>query len=162
MIDKNGKLFGKVNLIDLIIILVVLLVAGFFILRGTGVIGGGSDGETTQVRISFFGAEVPDFVVDYLHAGDSVYDHTEEVTLGTVESWETGEPSGYESVINGEVQEVSREGFVSVKLTILADAVMGEHGATIGGELYGVGHTLSLYAGQSKMYLKISAIEPVS
>ena len=30
MIDKNGKLFGKINIIDLLIILVIIAAAVFF------------------------------------------------------------------------------------------------------------------------------------
>jgi len=31
MIDKNGKLFGKINIIDLLIILVIIAAAVFFV-----------------------------------------------------------------------------------------------------------------------------------
>lgn len=34
MIDKNGKLFGKINIIDLLIILVIIAAAVFFCNQG--------------------------------------------------------------------------------------------------------------------------------
>lgn len=162
MIDKNGKLFGKINLIDLLIIIVILAVAAFVALRVTGVVGGSGGGNTTPVRISFEGSEVPDYVIDYIHEGESVMDFNEEVTMGVVESFTTGEPISYEIAADGQVQPIRKEGHVSLDLKITADAVMGEHGATIGGELYGVGHTLVIFAGQAKLYLKISGIEPLA
>lgn len=160
MIDKNGKLFGKINLIDLIIILVIIIVVVFVALRVTG--GGGGDSGAVPVKISFFATEVPDYVVDYINVGDSVMDYTEDVAMGTVESFETGEPLGYDTDANGEVQAVVREGHKSLSMTITGKAVMSEHGATIGGELYGVGHTLTIFAGKAKLYLKISGIEELA
>ena len=52
MIDKNGKLFGKVNLIDLLIVIVLVALVGFlgyrFLIRDdTGVVN------TQTVYISF-------------------------------------------------------------------------------------------------------------
>ena len=55
MIDKNGKLFGKINIIDLLIILVIVAAAAFFAVRYLG--GGGEDsvGSTkTTAEISFY------------------------------------------------------------------------------------------------------------
>lgn len=160
MIDKNGKLFGKINLIDLIIVLVIILVVVFVALRVTGV-GGGDEG-AAPVRISMFASEVPDYVLEYLVEGDSVMDFTEETELGTVESFETGEPFSYETTTNGEVQSVVKKGHKSLTLNVTGNAVLGEHGATIGGELYGVGHTLTVFAGKAKIFLRISGIEAIS
>lgn len=161
MVDKNGKLFGKINLIDFLIILVLVLAVAFVALRVTGVVGGSEQKDPVPVRISFFGSEVPDYVVNSLKEGDKVYDFSEDIILGTVESWEIDDPLGYVVDDFGDVHGVAKEGEKSLTLTITGEAVMGDYGATIEGELYGVGHTTLLYAGVAKLWVKVSAIEPI-
>lgn len=160
MVDKNGKLFGKINLIDLIIVIILIAVVAFAAMKVLN--RGTTDNNLTQVRISFFTDEVPDYVTDALEVGTGVLDSSENVTIGTVESFEIGEPLGYVTDTDGEVQAVTRVGFKSLDLNVLADAELSEHGATIDGVLYGVGHTLTIYAGKAKIYLKVSGIEPIN
>ncbi|MFB0920964.1 MAG: DUF4330 domain-containing protein [Oscillospiraceae bacterium] len=160
MIDKNGKLFGKINLIDFIIVLVIIALAVFVALKVVD--KGNENTNLSQVRISFFGDETPDYVAKVLEKGTSVMDSTEKVTLGTVESFEVGAPIGYDTNANGEVQQVVRQGYNSVSITAIGKGALSEHGVTIDGVLYGVGHTLTIYAGKAKLYLKISGIEAVS
>lgn len=163
MIDKNGKLFGKINLIDLIIILILLALAVFAVFKF--VVPSSSDSQATQIKLTLFCEETPDYVVDYIEEGASVYDSGEGITIGTVESYETGEPIGYETKDNGEGDNeeyhVSRDGYVSVTLVVDATGVDGENGVTINGVLYGVGHTMTIYAGQAKLYLRVKGIEEV-
>ncbi len=160
MVDKNGKLFGKVNLIDLLIVLVLLALAAFVAFKVFAPDDSGA--ELSQVRVSFFGEEVPDYVIDVLEEGTPVLDSKENVTMGTVESFETSAPIGYETDTLGEIQAVTRSGHHALSITATARGVVGDHGVTIDGMLYGVGHTLTIYAGKAKLYLKISAIEPVA
>lgn len=160
MMDKNGKLFGKINLIDFIIVLVIIAAVAFVALKVVN--KGNTDSNQTQLHISFYCEETPDYVVNVLKEGTSVLDMTEKVTIGTVESFKVGEPMGFFTDTKGVVQEVQREGYNSVTINVLANGEISEHGATIGGVLYGVGHTLTIYAGEAKLYLKVSAIEPVA
>jgi len=160
MLDNNGKLFGKINLIDLIIVLVLIALVTFVALK----VVHKDDGQASlsQVSISFYGEEAPDYVANALEKGASVLDSKENVTLGTIQDFEIAAPLGYDTNANGEVQEVVRQGYNSVSVTAIGSGVIGEHGVTIDGVLYGVGHTLTIYAGKAKLYLKISAIEPVA
>lgn len=160
MIDKNGKLFGKVNLIDL---LIVLVLAALVIFAAVKVVGAkNNEVPQTEIKMSFYSDEVPEFVTDNLKVGAPVLDEAKDVTMGTVTAFEVGEPLGYSTDANGEVQAVYRNGYKSVRIDIAATGELGAHGATIGGVLYGVGHTLTIYAGQAKVYIKISAIEPAA
>lgn len=158
MIDQNGKLFGKINLIDLIIVLILLALATLATIKFTS--ARNSAAQLTEIKMSFYSDEVPEFVTDNLEVGASVLDESKDVTMGVVKSFEVGEPLGYATDTDGEVKQVFRNGYKSVKLNITALGELGEHGATIGGVLYGVGHTLTIYAGQAKVYIKISSIEP--
>ena len=160
MVDKNGKLFGKINLIDFIIVLIVIALVAFVALKVVNKDNGSAN--LSQVKISFYGEETPDYVAKVLEKGASVLDSKENVTMGTIEDFEVGAPLGYDTNANGEVEEVIRQGYNSVTINAVGQGVLGEHGVTINGVLYGVGHTLTIYAGKAKLYLKISAIEPVA
>lgn len=157
---KDGKLFGKINIIDFVIVLIVLAAVVFVAMKVVD--KGNETAELSQVRISFYADEVPEYVANVLEVGTSVLDSTEDVTLGTVESFEVGAPVGYETDTKGEIQSVVREGYNSVTISALAEGELTEHGITIGGVLYGVGHTLTIYAGKAKLYLKVSGIEAVA
>ena len=160
MIDKNGKLFGKINLIDFIIVLIVIALAAFVALK---VVDKGNEGANlSEVRISFFGEETPDYVTKYIENGTPVLDGTEKVSLGTVESFELGSPLSYATTTNGDVQQVFKEGYSSVSITAIVKGELGANGVTIDGVLYGVGHTLPIYAGKAKLFMKVSGIEAVS
>ncbi len=160
MVDKNGKLFGKVNLIDLIIVLVLLALVAFVAMK---VVDKGSENANlSQVKISFYGEEIPDYVANALEKGTSVLDSKENVVMGTVEDFEIGAPIGYETDTNGEVETVVRQGYNSVTINAIGTGELSEHGVTIDGVLYGVGHTLTIYAGKAKLYLKVSGIEAIS
>ncbi len=160
MIDKNGKLFGKINLIDLIIVLVLAALVVFAAIKITG--SRNNETPLSEIKMSFYSDEVPEFVTDNLKVGTTVLDESKDVTMGVVAGFEVGDPLGYATDTNGQIQEVYRNGYKSVKIDITAMGELGEHGATIGGVLYGVGHTLTIYAGQAKVYIKISSIEPAA
>lgn len=160
MIDKNGKIFGKVNLVDLIIIFILIAMAAFAVFKFA--IPSDSEVIETQMYLTLFCEETPDYVLDYLIEGSPVYDSSEGVAIGTLESFEIGEPVGYEPKGDGKdysLYQVSRDGYSSVTLRIIASGVNGVRGATIEDVLYGVGHTMTVYAGQSKLYLRVSGIE---
>lgn len=160
MIDQNGKIFGKINLIDLIIVIVLIALCAFAALKLVN--SKNNETQLTEMKISFFSDEVPEFVTDYIEIGASVLDETKDVTMGTVTGFEVGEPLGYATDARGEVQQVYRNGYKSVRVDMSAVGELGENGATIGGAMYGVGHTLTIYAGRAKLYIKISAIEPAA
>lgn len=160
MVDKNGKLFGKINLIDLLIVLVLIALVAFVALKVVD--KSDESANLTQVRISFFGEEAPDYVANALEKGTTVLDSKENVTMGTIEDFEIGDPLGYDTDANGEVQQVIRQGYNSVSITAVGTGELTEHGVTIDGVLYGVGHTLTIYAGKAKLYLKVSGIEAVA
>ncbi len=160
MIDEKGKLFGKVNLVDLIIVLVILAAVAYL---GMTFLGPESAVTSTEtVKISFYGEEVPEYVVETIEAGTPVWDLTENVTIGSVNSWETGESISYVvSTAQSIAFETPKTGYNSIELEVDAEGVLEAHGVRIGGSLYGVGHSVTLYAGDAKMFLKVSGIEGI-
>ena len=160
MIDKNGKLFGKINIIDLIVILLVVAMVAFF---GISKISKKDTGEVTEeskITMEFATDEVYDYVVEHVKEGDALYDADFNKKIGTVKSFEAGPSRAYTTTSDGKLVMNEKEGFSS--LTIVCDVeggVLEDNGVDVDGTKYGVGHTLTIRAGLAKIYLKVSDIK---
>ena len=161
MIDKNGKIGGKVNIIDLLILLVILAALGFvayrFVVKDrTGVIN------TQEVTISLTGTEVSNYVVENLELGARLLDDTENNVLGYVTDIRTGPGYHYTVDNNGETVAVFPEDSSSVVITGRATGTLDANGLLIGGTRYAIGHTFVVYVGDCKLYLRISGLDPAA
>lgn len=157
MIDNNGKIFGKVNLIDLIIILILVALVVLAVFKFA--VPSEDDNMASQVKITLFCEETPSYVINYIKEGAPVLDTKEDITIGTVKNFEAGEPIGFETDKDGLMYEVTRANYNSVTIEVAANGDIGENGVTVDGVLYAVGHTMTIYAGQAKLYLRVSGIE---
>ena len=161
MIDKNGKIGGKVSIIDLLIVLVLLAALAFvgyrFLTKDrSGVVN------TQQVYLSFTGAEVPNYVVENIEMGARVFDDTENNVLGYVTDVQTGQGYHYDVDKEGKTVALFPEDSSSVVITSLATGTLDPNGLLIGGTRYAIGHTFVVYVGDCKMYLRISGLEPAA
>ena len=161
MIDKNGKLFGKINLIDLLIVLVIIALAIFIVVRFVSPKDDGPD--LVPIKISMYSSEEPDFVVNHLKEGAPVKDGKEESIIGTLDSIEIGDPISYaENEDATAVIPAIKEDCNSVEIQILANGEINDFGANVNGVQYAVGHSLVVYAGNAKLYLRVSDIQPAA
>ncbi len=154
IIDKKGKLFGKINIIDLLVILILvaaIAVVGvrFLAPKDTG---------TDVLQMQFYVEEVNDWVADKIEIGDSLYDGTYEMDLGKVTNIETGEPMTWGLTQEGQYVLAPRDGYCSLTITGEVVGTKTDIGAEIDGNLYGVGHSMVLYAGDAKIYLRVQDI----
>ena len=151
---KNGKLFGKINIIDFLVVLVILVgiaaVAVFlFVPRGAG----------DELVMQYMIEEVDTFVADKVKVGDELYDESFSLDLGYVTAVEKGPSVSYIENARGGYSRISKDGLYSM---IITGEVMGKKtslGAEIGGKKYGVGHTFVLRAGDAKLYLRVYDIK---
>ena len=157
MLDNKGRLFGKVNIVDLLIV-IIIIAAGIFL--GKMLFGPESTlAQTKKVTLTLYCEETPKYVAEQLEAGSEAWDAESNVTLGTLTEWRTGESVSAVTDITGQVVEISREDYCSVTLTVDGDGVIGDHGVTIGGTLYAAGHSMSVYFGDCKLFLKVRSVE---
>ena len=159
MIDKNGKIGGKVSVIDLIIVVILLAALAFVGVRfltkdRSGVVN------TQKAYMSFTGTEVSNYVVEQLKLGAKVLDDTENNILGYVTDIQTGQGYHYGVDNHGETVAVFPEDSSSVMVTSLAEGTLDGNGILIGGTRYAIGHTFVLYVGDCKLYLRIASLEP--
>ncbi len=151
-IDKKGKLFGKINIIDLLIL--IILVAAIAIL-GVKFLGGGRGTDSQVLEMKFHIEEIDTWVTENVKVGDALYDGTYEQPLGTVTNVETEPSKTWGLGADGQYVLSSREGFKSMTITGEVLGTKTDVGAKVGGELYGVGHSMILYAGDAKLYLRV-------
>ena len=57
--------------------------------------------------------------------------------------------------------EITREDYCSATLVCEGEGVMGTHGVTIGGTLYGAGQSMSVYFNDCKLFLRVQSIEVI-
>ena len=155
---ENKK--ARLNIIDILIILVVLAGVVFFAYKF--MTAGGTAAPMDKVQIVFFEEECPDYVPEHTHVGDSVLDGTTNTYLGTVADIEVDESVTYTyNDLTSETTLGHKEGYVSAYITADCVGQMTDNGVVIDGTLYSVGHTLILHAGQGKYYLTIYSIDGV-
>ena len=158
MIDKNGKIGGKINLIDLLIIIVLVAVVGFigyrFLIKDdAGIVN------TETVTLQFTCAETKNFVADRLETGVNVLDTEENNSMGTVTDIEIGEAYEYVVTEGGETVQKNAEDCSSVVVTTETSGTLDGNGVLIGGARYAVGHSMVIYVGDCKLYVQISAVD---
>ncbi|MFO7273402.1 MAG: DUF4330 domain-containing protein [Bacillota bacterium] len=88
LIDNKGRLFGKINLLDLVVLLGLLAVAGRF---AYGALAGSSAAPTGQdqvIEMTLRFPAVTQWTVDAIQVGDEVYDSKSNTWMGKiVETW---------------------------------------------------------------------------
>lgn len=158
MDKKKGMIFGKINIIDLAILLIIIAGVAFFAVKfmTTGTV------ETVKdtVTITYFEEECPAYVIENTNVGDPVLDGTTNGSLGVVTDVKVDESVTY-NVNNstGEVTLGSKEGYVSAYITTEVEGTLTANGVVIDGTLYSIGHTVVLHAGYGKYYLQIYSVE---
>lgn len=154
----NKKSLGKLNWVDVIIIVAVVaavIIVGVKFLKPTV---SESNDTSTKMELTFFVEEAPEYAAGIIKEGDRVYDETMNCVLGTVKSVEIGESRAYAANADGQMVCSNKPGYNSVKIVSEVNAQKYENGVIVGVTRYGVGHTFTFYAGQAKLYGKLAAI----
>ncbi len=163
MIDEKGKLFGKINIIDLFIIIVILAVGAYAVKSMTSQeVNFANTGSVSKYRIQFFTERVSDFVIDKVKVGDPVEEEGRVSTLGNVTEIQLDDAFEYNPDANGQTQKSTIPDHKSLVLTMEVDGSDYNHGVIIQGNKYSVGHSLTVRAGVSKIFGRIYSIEKIN
>lgn len=156
--ESSWKKF-KFNIVDVIIIVLLICVAVFAV----RFFYDGNSGATVQetYHLTFYGEEVPDYVIPNTQIGDTVYDFDDKITLGTVTDISSDISQTYVETPDGRMVLGPKENYSSVYITIEVLGTRTDNGVIVGGVLYSVGHSVVLYAGDGKYFMKTYRIEPV-
>lgn len=156
--EKKKRRF---NAVDVIFLIVIVLGVLFIALRlgGIDVVEKLTGGDKTETFIvTFSGDEVPEFVAERIENGAPVKDEELSVSLGTVSGLVTGPSRSVSNLPDGTIVVSSRDGYLSVELSATLNAKDTGNGIEVDGLLLGVGHSMTLRAGDAKMYLIVSDI----
>ena len=162
MIDDKGRLFGKISLIDIF----VLIVLGLVFLVVYFQIGTNSKAATREsdqlIQITFYKEALEDFTVKALKEGARVENDTNATFMGNIVNLEIGESVNYMPDVNGREIASPMEGFSSVTITTEVMGKLSDGSALLSGNLYGAGTQIIIWAGKAKMQLYISDVQPVN
>ena len=165
VIDKNGRLFGKVSVID-VVVAALLLAAGLFLgarflsSRGAAIAPGG--GSLDLLEIKFYAEEVNDFVAEAIEVGDAAKEFAQYASFGTVTRVEVEPSVMFVADFDGlALYSRPKEGYNSVTVTMRARGKIEATGFSLDGTTYFVGKTVILYLGKAGFQGRISGVEVV-
>ena len=161
IIDKDAKFFGKINIIDFCIILVLIAAAAFAIIKLTGgsAVTVINPAQEKTVEMKFYVPDVEDFRVDAMAVGDNLYDDSKNLFLGKITNLDVQDAAIFNADAQGNTIKSDKEGYSSLEITTELKATPFENGILIAGNRYGVGHSLTIRAGKSFIYLRISGVK---
>ena len=144
LIDKKGRLFGKVNIVDLIIILVILsLIGGIYF-----VFFGGSDKQVVETSKIVYEFEITNVNKDFFDAitpGDPIRDNIRGNEIGTVVSKVFRKATMLnEDLINGKYVIVEVPDAYDVVITIEGKANITPANIIVGGAEIKIGKKFSI------------------
>lgn len=137
MIDKKGKLFGIINIIDLLFILIlgVALVGGFLRFKDSNIVAE----STNPGKISFLVDDVRQATVDNILEGQDLYHYDKGIFLGKITAVEVS-PYKKPTEFQGEWIEAEVPGKNSILITLDVEVTQNEKSYLIGGEEIRVGN----------------------
>ena len=159
IIDDKGRLFKKINLIDLLIILIILA-AGVFLFNKFGkakIVNPLAKQE--PVEITFIVESLPEYAADSIEEGDPVTDRVTSSYLGKVTKLEKNPDITFGVDSEGKVVRSSKEGYCSLELTVEGTGVFSGKVVNIGNTNYYVYRETTLYVGDTMLFTRIKDIE---
>lgn len=158
MIDKNEKLFGKINIIDLLIILVIIAAAVFFATKAFTPAQEAAKTDTSTVRVQFFCYKAQVGAADAIEIGAPAFEDTTNVDFGKVVAVES-EPS-YTYFVDADGNQAKAEVAYNdaVTVTVELQGNLTEKGLYVGGRLYGVGASFTMHFGKATIYASVSGV----
>ncbi|MCL2197820.1 MAG: DUF4330 domain-containing protein [Defluviitaleaceae bacterium] len=157
MIDKKGRIFGVVSLIDLFAVVIIASVIAV-VYFNVGASGRPVVGAEQPVYITFFSPALEDFTVAALAENTPVIDDINGTFLGTVVGIEIGDSITFMPDIHGNEVASTMEGFYSVAITSRVYGGLSGGAVVLGGNVYTVGAEVIIWAGRAKTMLNISDI----
>lgn len=125
LIDRDGRLFGKISVIDVIVLaVVVVLVAAVF--TKTRMPQTGATVSTVPVVYTMRVQNQPEYMLDAIQVGDQLFDEARSTggSLGTITDVQVSDGTYQASLNDGTVAMVPAEGYYDLLLTIEGEALV--------------------------------------
>lgn len=163
MLNKDGKLFGKISIIDIIVVVIIIALAIGVYARYTSNRDAAASSEAASIEYVYEVKSVRDFTIDALEKLGPVYDDDTKEYLGEVVDV-TAEPSQMEiSLVSGQYTMVEVPERYDVYVTIRVDGEVNALGYYTSTNTYlGAGSTFNMnfkYASTNGKIVSISQVE---
>lgn len=123
---KNGKLFGKINLFDLLTILLILVL--IFAVGMKFLSNKETEANTMEVTYELKVESVRDATVEAFHKDDKIYHYQLDEVIGTVENVQASPATDPMNTLSGEAIEAPVEERFDVVVTVKGTAVRHSNG----------------------------------
>lgn len=140
IIDRNGRLFGKISVIDVVVILAVIAVALAIYVK-THKPQTGSNVETTAIVYQMKVDNLPDYMVQAIQKGDQIYDKERSTggSLGTITDIQVSDGTYEAKLSDGTYEVVPAENRYNLLLTIQGEGLVEEDGSYLLNRVYDLG-----------------------
>ena len=153
-LDKEGRIGGKINIVDFIALclfgLLLLFLSSRLLLPRAS---------EEWVTIEFYAAETEEWLAEKIMTGKWLYNQESGDMLGQITGARKGAPDTLVLSSSGKDIPAGREGFCSLFIEGRARGVLGENGVEIGGRTYAMGQTVLLCAGQTQIFMRIRNLQ---
>lgn len=148
----------KFNVIDAVVIIAIVGVLAFI---GTKFTKSATENavDTKQFEFSFHCDEVPNFVLEYIEEGAEVTAADNNDYFGKIVSVTKCDSAVYSPDANGKIVKSTKPDHSGVDIVVEGEGEQTGSGVKLAKGVYGVGHTIVLKAGNSKVSGKISGIK---
>ncbi|MDP4179982.1 MAG: DUF4330 domain-containing protein [Bacillota bacterium] len=165
ILDSKGKLFGKISIVDILIVVIVLAAAGgvgYKLTRSkVGIYS--TFAKSDKIEISFYADEVPDYAANAVSNGDIAKDFDRNVSFGKVTGKTTGNSVSWGVNEKGEQVASTKKGFNSVKVTVEGEGIYRDgkasSGVSFGSADFYIGRQITLLVGNSAFQCRIYDIK---
>lgn len=155
IIDSKGKLFGKVSIIDILIVLVIIAGVGGVTYKFNKSKAVTPFTKTEDIQIVFFTEDIPDYVAQSIKQGDLVKDRVSNSVFGRVKEVKIDKGIFYAPNDRGEMVASSKPGYVSLMLTVEGQGIYTDNGVTFGNVDYYINKTLEVRAGNTAIWTRV-------
>jgi len=163
LFDKKGKLFGKISIVDILIVVIIIAAAAgvYYKFGRSGTVSVFT--KTENVQVSFVSESIPKYIVDSIKVGDIAKDRVQTIVFGKVTDVIVGPDLEYEPNSDGKVTLSSRPDYCSVTIVVEGEGIYSaSSGVTFGGVEYYINKPATeMRFGNSFFYAKISDIKKV-
>lgn len=160
-IDKEGKLFGKVSIIDIIVILAIV-VAAFGVYNRFASANSKVETVTQSIEYTMIVKGVRQGTVDALGKGGQVFEATTKEYFGEIVETDYAGAVDYEEMQNGEIKNVELPEKYDVTVTVRIDGKVNDSGYYTGSNaVLNVGSRHIFYSKYAKTTGEIMSVKEV-
>lgn len=159
-IDEKGRLFGKVSVIDILILLIAVLAIGGIYYKATRTgLGPIQLNQDKIIMIFQSNSEATQSVADSLNEGEMIYDWEKGTLIGKLIKKEVVPLRVHAATYDGRWSYAEKPGLYSVIMTIECTGVVGTDSIKISGRDYLAGHSMIMKSKAAKFYGQIQKLE---